>query len=44
MAKRAGSSVVEERGSDAIYVSQPGVVAALIATAAKSVKSSPVDG
>jgi pimeloyl-ACP methyl ester carboxylesterase len=37
MAKRAGSTVVEERGSHAIYVSQPGAVAALIATAAKGV-------
>ena len=37
MAKRAGSTVVEERGSHAIYVSQPSAVAALIATAAKGV-------
>jgi pimeloyl-ACP methyl ester carboxylesterase len=37
MAKRAGSTVVEERGSHAIYVSQPGAVAALIAAAAKGV-------
>ena len=37
MAKRAGSTVVEERGSHAIYVSQPGAVAALIAAAARSV-------
>jgi pimeloyl-ACP methyl ester carboxylesterase len=37
MSKRAGSTVVEERGSHAIYVSQPQAVAALIAKAAKSV-------
>jgi pimeloyl-ACP methyl ester carboxylesterase len=37
MSKRAGSTVVEERGSHAIYVSQPGAVAALIAAAAKGV-------
>jgi pimeloyl-ACP methyl ester carboxylesterase len=37
MAKRAGSTVVEERGSHAIYVSQPGAVAALIAAASKGV-------
>jgi pimeloyl-ACP methyl ester carboxylesterase len=37
MAKRAGSTVVEERGSHAIYVSQPGAVAALIVAAAKGV-------
>ena len=37
MAKRAGSTIVEERGSHAIYVSQPGAVAALIAAAAKGV-------
>jgi hypothetical protein len=37
MAKRAGSTLVEERGSHAIYVSQPGTVAALIAAAAKGV-------
>jgi pimeloyl-ACP methyl ester carboxylesterase len=37
MAKRAGSTVVEERGSHAIYVSQPGAVAALISAAAKGV-------
>ena len=35
MAKRAGSTVVEEPGSHAIYVSQPQAVAALIAQAAK---------
>ena len=40
MAKRAGSTVVEAKGSHAIYVSQPGAVAALIEQAAKSVKAS----
>ena len=37
MAKRAGSTVVEESGSHAIYVSKPKAVAALIVTAAKGV-------
>ena len=37
MAQRAGSKVVEERGSHAIYVSQPRAVAALIEAAAKGV-------
>ena len=37
MAKRAGSSMVEERGSHAIYLSQPGAVAALIVAAAQGV-------
>ena len=37
MAQRAGSKVVEERGSHAIYVSQPRSVAALIEAAAKGV-------
>ena len=37
MSKRAGSKVVEERGSHAIYVSQPKAVAALIEQAAKGV-------
>jgi pimeloyl-ACP methyl ester carboxylesterase len=40
MAKRAGSTVVEAKGSHAIYVSQPGAVAALVEQAAKSVKTS----
>src|ERR1700737_4218568 len=40
MSKRAGSTVVEVKGSHAIYVSQPGAVAALIEQAAKSVKTS----
>ena len=38
MSKRAGSTVVEVRGSHAIYVSQPKAVAALIKQAAESVK------
>ena len=36
MSKRAGSSVVEAKGSHAIYVSQPEAVAEIINTAAKS--------
>jgi pimeloyl-ACP methyl ester carboxylesterase len=36
MSKRAGSTVVEVKGSHAIYVSQPAAVAALIEQAAKS--------
>src|SRR5258706_4913033 len=40
MSKRAGSTVVEVKGSHAIYVSQPEAVAALIEQAAKSVKTS----
>jgi pimeloyl-ACP methyl ester carboxylesterase len=39
MSKRAGSTVVEVTGSHAIYVSQPGAVAALIEQAAKGVKA-----
>ena len=35
MSKRAGSTVVEVKGSHAIYVSQPGAVAALIEQAAR---------
>ena len=38
MSKRAGSTVVEEKGSHAIYVSKPKAVAALIQTAAKGVQ------
>ena len=38
MAKRAGSTVVEVKGSHAIYVSNPQVVATLIAQAAASVQ------
>ena len=40
MSKRAGSTVVEVKGSHSIYVSQPEAVAALIEQAAKSVKTS----
>ena len=40
MSKRAGSTVVEVKGSHAIYVSQPEAVAALLEQAAKSVKTS----
>jgi len=35
MAKRAGATMVETKGSHAIYVSQPGPEAALIERAAK---------
>ena len=38
MSKRAGSTVVEEKGSHAIYVSRPHVVASLIVKAAEGVK------
>jgi pimeloyl-ACP methyl ester carboxylesterase len=40
MSKRAGSTVVEVKGSHAIYVSHPEAVAALVEKAAKSVKTS----
>jgi hypothetical protein len=44
MAKRAGSSVVEAKGSHAIYFSQPKAVAALIEQAAsKEMNSKLVD-
>jgi len=36
MSKRAGSTVVEVKGSHAIYVSQPGPVAKLIEEAARA--------
>ena len=39
MSKRAGSMVVEVKGSHAIYVSQPDAVAVLVEQAAKSVKT-----
>jgi pimeloyl-ACP methyl ester carboxylesterase len=39
MSKRAGSTVVEAKGSHAIYVSQPRAVAVLIEKAAKSLKA-----
>ena len=40
MSKRAGSTVVEVKGSHAVYVSQPEAVAALIEQAAKSMRTS----
>jgi pimeloyl-ACP methyl ester carboxylesterase len=40
MAKRAGSTTVEVKGSHAVFVSQPEAVAAFIEQAAKSVKTS----
>jgi pimeloyl-ACP methyl ester carboxylesterase len=39
MSKRAGSTVVEVKGSHAIYVSEPGAVAALIEKAAEGAKA-----
>jgi len=39
MSRRAGSTVAEVKGSHAIYVSQPGAVAALIEQAAEGVKA-----
>jgi pimeloyl-ACP methyl ester carboxylesterase len=39
MSKRAGATVTEAKGSHAIYVSQPEVVAKLIETAARSVSA-----
>jgi len=39
MSERAGSAVVEVKGSHAIYVSQPGAVVALIEQAAEGVKA-----
>jgi len=39
MSRRAGSTVVEVKGSHSIYVSQPGAVAALIGQAAKGAKA-----
>jgi pimeloyl-ACP methyl ester carboxylesterase len=39
MSKRAGSSVVEVKGSHAVYVSQPEAVAGLIKTAAKTLST-----
>jgi len=39
MSKRAGSTVVEVKGSHAVYVSQPKPVAALIVQAAKSLRA-----
>jgi len=40
MAKRAGATIAEVSGSHAIYISQPGAVAALIEKAAKAVQAS----
>ena len=40
MAERAGATVSEAPGSHAIYVSQPAVVADVIAKAARSVRES----
>jgi pimeloyl-ACP methyl ester carboxylesterase len=40
MSKRAGSTVIESRGSHAIYVSQPEAVASIIRKAAQGVSSS----
>ena len=37
MSKRAGSTVVEVKGSHAVYVSQPAAVASLIEKAARGV-------
>jgi pimeloyl-ACP methyl ester carboxylesterase len=42
MSKRAGATVVESKGSHAVYVSQPGAVAALIETAARAMQASSV--
>ena len=42
MSKRAGSKVVESKGSHAVYVSQPAAVAALIETAARELHASSV--
>ena len=40
MSTRAGSTVVESKGSHSVYVSQPGAVAALIETAAQALQAS----
>jgi pimeloyl-ACP methyl ester carboxylesterase len=42
MSKRAGSTVVESKGSHAVYVSQPVAVAALIESAARELQASSV--
>ncbi len=44
MSKRAGSTVVEVKGSHSIYVSKPQAVAALIENAAKAVKLAATPG
>ncbi len=43
MAQRASATMVEQRGSHAIYVSRPQAVAALIARAASEVKTAPAE-
>src|SRR4029453_16581086 len=40
MSKRAGATVVESKGSHAVYVSQPAAVATLIESAAKALQAS----
>ena len=42
MSNRAGSTVVESRGSHSVYVSQPGAVASLIETATRALQASSV--
>jgi hypothetical protein len=42
MSKRAGSTVVETKGSHAVYVSQPASVAGLIENAARELQASSV--
>ena len=42
MAERTGATITEVSGSHAIYVSQPGVVAGLIAQAARGVRDAAV--
>jgi len=42
MSKRAGSTVVEAKGSHSVYVSLPAAVAALIETAARELQASSV--
>jgi pimeloyl-ACP methyl ester carboxylesterase len=42
MSKRAGSTVVESKGSHSVYVSQPAAVAALIETAVEALQASGV--
>jgi hypothetical protein len=43
MSKRAGSTVVEVKGSRAVYVSQPQAVASLIEKAAKERSGGSID-
>ena len=42
MSKRAGSTVIESKGSHAVYVSQPAAVAALITSAVRELQASSV--